>query len=33
VNAVDFLHKKLSEWEATGGPTNDRSRMDFRPGM
>ena len=33
VNAVDFLHRKLSEWEATGGPTNDRSRMDFRPGM
>jgi uncharacterized Ntn-hydrolase superfamily protein len=32
VNAVDFLHKKLSEWEATGGPQNDRSRMDFRPG-
>lgn len=31
VNAVDFLHKKLSEWEATGGPKNDRSRMDFRP--
>ena len=31
VNAVDFLHKKLSEWEATGGPRNDRSRMDFRP--
>jgi len=33
VNAVDFLHKTLSEWKATGGPTNDRSRMDFRPGM
>jgi uncharacterized Ntn-hydrolase superfamily protein len=32
VNAVDFLHTKLSEWEATGGPRNDRSRMDFRPG-
>ena len=31
VNAVDFMHKKLSEWEATGGPMNDRSRMDFRP--
>jgi len=33
VNAVDFLHEKLSEWEATGGPKNDRSRMDFRPGV
>jgi uncharacterized Ntn-hydrolase superfamily protein len=32
VNAVDFLHTKLSEWEATDGPANDRSRMDFRPG-
>jgi uncharacterized Ntn-hydrolase superfamily protein len=31
VNAVDFLHTKLSEWERNGGPKNDRSRMDFRP--
>jgi uncharacterized Ntn-hydrolase superfamily protein len=31
VNAVDFLHTKLSEWEASGGPRNLRSRMDFRP--
>lgn len=31
VNAVDFLHAKLSEWEAHGGPKNNRSRMDFRP--
>lgn len=31
VNAVDFLHRKLSEWEANGGPRNRRSRMDFRP--
>lgn len=32
LNAVEFLHRKLSEWEATDGPRNDRSRMDFRPG-
>ncbi len=31
VNAVDFLHRKLSEWEASGGQKNSRSRMDFRP--
>ena len=31
VNAVDFLHTKLSEWEANGGPKNRRSRMDFQP--
>lgn len=31
VNAVEFLHAKLSEWEEHGGPKNDRSRMDFRP--
>jgi uncharacterized Ntn-hydrolase superfamily protein len=31
VNAVNFLHTKLSEWEANGGPKNLRSRMDFRP--
>lgn len=31
VNAVDFLHRKLSEWEANGGPKNRRSRMDFQP--
>jgi uncharacterized Ntn-hydrolase superfamily protein len=31
VNAVDFLHTKLSEWEANGGQKNLRSRMDFRP--
>jgi uncharacterized Ntn-hydrolase superfamily protein len=31
VNAVNFLHTKLSEWEATGGPRNLRSRMDFLP--
>jgi uncharacterized Ntn-hydrolase superfamily protein len=31
VNAVDFLHKKLSEWEANGGQKNRRSRMDFQP--
>lgn len=31
VNAVDFLHAKLSEWEAAGGPKNLRSRMDFMP--
>lgn len=31
VNAVDFLHARLSEWERTGGAKNNRSRMDFRP--
>jgi len=31
VNAVDFLHKKFSEWQAGGGPKNRRSRMDFQP--
>jgi hypothetical protein len=31
VNAVDFLHARLSEWEANGGPRNRRSRMDFQP--
>ena len=31
VNAVDFLHRKLSEWEANGGRRNIRSRMDFWP--
>jgi len=31
VNAVDFLHTKLTEWEANGGPKNRRSRMDFQP--
>jgi len=31
VNAVDFLHTKLSEWEANGGPKNRRSRLDFQP--
>src|SRR5712672_910404 len=31
VNAVDYLHTKLSEWEANGGPKNRRSRMDFQP--
>ncbi|MFN2602196.1 MAG: DUF1028 domain-containing protein [Gemmatimonadaceae bacterium] len=31
VNAVDFLHARFSEWERSGGPKNDRSRMDFRP--
>ena len=31
LNAVDFLHAKLSEWEATGGRRNLRSRMDFMP--
>lgn len=33
VNAVDFLHARLSEWERSGGPKNDRSRMDFRPAV
>jgi hypothetical protein len=33
VNAVDFLHARLSEWERSGGPKNDRSRMDFRPAI
>jgi uncharacterized Ntn-hydrolase superfamily protein len=31
VNAVNFLHRKLSEWEANGGRKNLRSRMDFWP--
>lgn len=31
VNAVNYLHTTLSEWEANGGPKNLRSRMDFRP--
>jgi uncharacterized Ntn-hydrolase superfamily protein len=31
VNAVDFLHRKLSQWEANGGRKNLRSRMDFWP--
>jgi uncharacterized Ntn-hydrolase superfamily protein len=31
VNAVNFLHTKLTEWEANGGAKNSRSRMDFRP--
>jgi uncharacterized Ntn-hydrolase superfamily protein len=31
VNAVDFLHGKLSDWEANGGRKNLRSRMDFWP--
>jgi len=31
VNAVDFLHRKFSEWEANGGPKNRRSRMDYQP--
>jgi len=33
INAVDFLHARLSEWERSGGPKNDRSRMDFRPAV
>jgi hypothetical protein len=31
VNAVDFLHTKFSEWKASGGPKNRRSRMDYQP--
>ena len=31
VNAVDFLHKKFSEWKASGGQRNRRSRTDFQP--
>ena len=31
VNAVDFLHKRFSEWKASGGPKNRRSRMDYQP--
>ena len=31
VNAVDFLHQKLSQWEASDGTKNVRSRMDFWP--
>jgi len=31
VNAVDFLHRKFSEWKSSGGPKNRRSRMDYRP--
>jgi uncharacterized Ntn-hydrolase superfamily protein len=31
VNAVDFLHAKYSEWKASGGPKNRRSRMDYQP--
>jgi uncharacterized Ntn-hydrolase superfamily protein len=31
VNAVDFLHRKFSEWKASGGPKNRRSRMDYQP--
>jgi uncharacterized Ntn-hydrolase superfamily protein len=31
VNAVDFLHRELTEWEANGGRKNLRSRMDFWP--
>jgi uncharacterized Ntn-hydrolase superfamily protein len=31
VNAVDFLHAKLSQWERSGGRRNVRSRMDFWP--
>jgi uncharacterized Ntn-hydrolase superfamily protein len=31
VNAVDYLHTKLSEWKASGGPKNRRSRMDYQP--
>lgn len=33
VNAVGFLHARLSEWKRSGGPKNDRSRMDFRPAV
>jgi len=31
VNAVDFLHRKFSEWKSSGGPKNRRSRMDYQP--
>lgn len=31
VNAVDFLHARFSEWKASGGPKNRRSRMDYQP--
>jgi uncharacterized Ntn-hydrolase superfamily protein len=31
INAVDFLHTKFSEWKASGGPHNRRSRMDYQP--
>jgi uncharacterized Ntn-hydrolase superfamily protein len=31
VNAVDFLRRKFSEWKASGGAKNRRSRMDYQP--